>query len=286
VATGEALADHAGRTTPVGDEVRLRIAHSHDLLTGGDWDAWQRHCFQAERVQPFKQVFRELYVPTEQERRDGGASSRYAGQQVNPTQAMALFGARGWATRDEVSRTFYDAGVTATVSFRYAGWTPLQVEGRTLDKVRFTRRGGWEPVPLEEVPPRVFSEVMRDLDLVVSVAHLGGVDPEASASTVEMRAALLRETCLLLKVENYRFQSNHVLIDGRLGKYSIHLGSGVVHRQPGGALCIVAVGAQHRGRLFLPFADDDPRTAEVLSKVLLLGRDHEIQDPTILDQLR
>ena len=36
---------------------------------------------------------------------------------------------------------------------------------------------------------------MRDVDLVVSVAHLGGVDPEASASTVEMRAALLRETC-------------------------------------------------------------------------------------------
>jgi hypothetical protein len=64
------------------------------------------------------------------------------------------------------------------------------------------------------------------------------------------------------------------------------LGSAVVHRQPGGALCIVPVGAQHRGRLFLPFADDDPRTAEVLSKVLLLARDWEIQDPSILEQLR
>ena len=63
-------------------------------------------------------------------------------------------------------------------------------------------------------------------------------------------------------------------------------GSAVVHRQPGGHVCIVPVGAQHRGRLFLPFADDDPRTAEVLSKVILLARDHEIQDPTILDQLR
>jgi hypothetical protein len=38
-------------------------------------------------------------------------------------------------------------------------------------------------------------------------------------------------------------------------------------------------------RLFLPFADDDPRTAEVISKVLLLARDREIQDPTILQQI-
>jgi hypothetical protein len=58
-----------------------------------------------------------------------------------------------------------------------------------------------------------------------------------------------------------------------------------VHKQPGGALCVVPVNAQHRGRLFLPFADDDPRTAEVVSKVLLLARDKEIQDPTILQQI-
>lgn len=35
----------------------------------------------------------------------------------------------------------------------------------------------------------------------------------------------------------------------------------------------------------LPFADDDPRTAEVVSKVLLLARDEAIRDPTILEQL-
>ena len=37
---------------------------------------------------------------------------------------------------------------------------------------------------------------------------------------------------------------------------------------------------------FLPFADDDPRIAEVISKVLLLARDQEIQDPAILEQIR
>src|SRR5206468_1015704 len=101
----------------------------------------------------------------------------------------------------------------------------------------------------------------------------------------EMRAAVLRETCALLKLENVRLQGSHALVDGQLGHYSIHLGSAVVHRQPGGHLCIVAVPAQHRGRLFLPFIDDDPRTAEVVSKVLLLARDSEIRDPSILEQI-
>jgi hypothetical protein len=285
-AQGQALEGHDGKLEPIKPEEKLRIAHAFDLFSGGAWQHWQHNCFQRERVQPFKQVFRELYLLTQPERDEGAVSHRYAGQQVNPSQAMALWGSRGWTTRDEVSKTFHDLGIVAQVSFRHHGWTPLQVEGLTLDGVEFRRRGEYRPMPLVEVPAIVFSEVMRDCDLVVSIAHRGGVDPEASASTVDMRAALLRETCALLGISNYKIQKQHVLIDGHLGNYSVHLGSAVVHRQPGGALCIVPVHAQHRGRLFLPFADDDPRTAEVVSKVILLARDHEIQDPTILDQLR
>ena len=54
----------------------------------------------------------------------------------------------------------------------------------------------------------------------------------------------------------------------------------------GGYLSILSVHAQQRGRLFLPFVDDDPKSAEVIWKVLLLARDNEIQDPTILSQIR
>ena len=283
---GKALRHHSGKREPVKDDEQLRLAHPHDLLAGGDWERWQHECFHAERVQPFKQVFRELYVLTAQEKKDGVVSRRYAGQQIQESQGLALFGARGWSTQAGVSKTFFETGLMVSVSFRHHGWTPAQVEGPVLEGVQFRRRGEWKPLPLVEVSPRLFSEVMRDLDLVVSVAHAGGVDPEASASTTEMRAALLRETCELLKLDNVRFKASHVLIDGVLGHYSVHLGSAVVHRQPGGSLCIVPVHAQQRGRLFLPFADDDPKTAEVVSKVLLLARDSDIQDPIILDQIR
>ncbi len=87
---------------------------------------------------------------------------------------------------------------------------------------------------------------------------------------------------VLQLLQSYRRPSR---AGGKLGTYNVHPGSGVVHRQPGGAVCIIPVGAQHRGRLFLRFADDDPKTAEVVSKVVLLARDSEIKDPTILEQL-
>src|SRR5882672_3443980 len=140
-------------------------------------------------------------------------------------------------------------------------------------------------MPLVDVPPRIFSEVMRDLDLVVSVAHRGGVDPEASASTVEMRGTLIEETCRLLKLANVRVKDRYALIKGKLGEYSVHLGSALTRQIPGESLFLIPVHSQHRGRLFLPFTDDDPRTAEVISKVLLLARDSAIQDPTILEQI-
>ncbi|MBN1342093.1 MAG: DUF4132 domain-containing protein [Phycisphaerae bacterium] len=288
MAGGKALEDFAGKREPVKKGESLRIAHPFDLLASGHWHEWQRDCFAAERIQPFKQVFRELYVLTETEKADKGGSQRYAGHQVNPRQAMALLGSRGWVSHPEegVRRTFHEEDLSAWIEFQGSFHTPAEVEGLTLESVRFSKRGEWKPVDLSDVPPRLFSEVMRDLDLVVSVAHRGGVDPEASASTVEMRSSLMRETLSVLSVENVRVEKNRALIKGKHGEYSVHLGSAVAHMIGGGALIIVPVHAQHRGRLFLPFADDDPRTAEVLSKVLMLARDHEIKDSSLLAQIR
>lgn len=285
---GKVLEDFAGRGEPVAAKDSLRIAHPHDLWKSDRWSEWQRECFGTGRVQPFKQVFRELYPLTETERRDPDRTRRFAGQQVNPTQAIALLGQRGWVARPEagVGKTFHHQDVTAWLTFEETFYTPAEVEGLTLEGVWFTQRTKSESIPTDVVDPVLFSEVMRDVDLIVSVAHRGGVDPEASASTVEMRANLLRETVTVLQLDNVRFKERHVVIEGQHATYTVHLGSGVAHLLPGGMLFVVAVHAQHRGRLFLPFADDDPKTAEVMSKVLLLARDGEIKDPSVLEQIR
>lgn len=269
--------------------VPVRIAHPADLIADGTWVTWQEWLFKQARRQPFKQVFREFYRLTGDEDKAGPASHRYDGHQVQPRQALALFGARGWVTSYDsgAARVFHRHGLVARVSFAAGLFSPMEADLPTVEGVGFTRRGEFSLQPLESVPPVVFSEAMRDLDLVVSVAHAGGVDPEATASTTQMRAALIRETARLLKLVNLEFAGDrHVVIKGTLGEYSLHLGSGIVHRRPGGALCVIPVGSQHRGRVFLPFADDDPKTAEIVSKTLLLARDHEIKDLAILEQLR
>jgi hypothetical protein len=285
VAGGRGLADHTGRVEPVKPHEVLRIAHPHDLAMGGDWDRWQAECFRRERVQPFKQLFRELYFPSEGERREGPVSHRYAGRQVNAGQALALLGGRGWKVEGAISRSFHEAGVTAWLTFR-GNRAPAQSETATLEGVYFTRRAEGRPLGLGEVPTRLYSEVVRDLDLAVSATHVGG-RPEASAATVEMRAALVRETCSHLRIDNFRIQGGgQVLLTGRLGRYTVQLGSGLVQRQPGGAPAVVPVSAEDRARVWLPFAEDDPPTVAVLATVVLLARDHEIRDPEILKLLR
>ncbi|MFN0178024.1 MAG: DUF5724 domain-containing protein [Gemmatimonadales bacterium] len=284
---GRALRDHQGRLEPIGTNEAVRIAHPHDLLIRGDWPAWQADCYRLERVQPFKQVFRELY-PIADGERAADKTRRYAGHQVNPRQALALLGGRGWVAHPDegLARTFHEEGLAARLWFQEAFYSPADIEGLTLEEITFTKKGEWTTVGLAEVPPRLFSEAMRDVDLVVSVAHQGGVDPEASASTMEIRAALVRETCQLLGLTNVRLGDHHVFVQGTLAEYSVHLGSAGVFMLPGTALPIVAVHSQHRGRLFLPFADDDPRSAELLSKTLMLARDQEIKDPNILERIR
>jgi hypothetical protein len=285
---GRVLRGHEGGLEPLKADDALRLAHPHDLLGRGDWHSWQRECFGAERVQPFKQVFRELYLPSAAEGGDARETLRYEGHQVQPRQALALLGSRSWVNRvDEgVQKTFYKERITARLVFAEHFYTPAEVEGLTLRSLTFTRAGKWEPLSLREVPPRVLSESLRDLDLVVSVAHRAGVDPEASRSTIEMRAALVRETAALLKLGNVEIDGVRARVNGGYAQYAVHLGSASVQVMPGAHLWIVPVGAQHRGRLFLPFADDDPRTAEVMSKVILLARDKEIRDPTIVEQIR
>ncbi len=89
----------------------------------------------------------------------------------------------------------------------------------------------------------------------------------------------------LFRTNNVRVDGNHALIDGKLGQYSVHLGSGVVHQIGNAMLSVVPVHAQQRGRIFLPFVDEDPKTAEILSKILLFAEDTRIKDPKILQQM-
>ena len=284
---GGNLISALGEMISLNENQTFRIAHCFDLHKNGVWVDFQSYCFDNKVQQPFKQIFRELYVPTPDELKEKSISRRYAGHQVQPNQTLALLKTRGWKVDYEegLQKVFHKEGYQVKM-YAMADWfSPADVESPTLETIEFHSLKDYKNIAFEDINPRIFSEVMRDIDLVVSIAHVGGVDPEASHSSIEMRAVLLRETLRLFKVKNVEIKENHAIIKGKLAEYSVHLGSAVVHQMPGKYLSILPIHSQHRGRLFLPFADDDPKSAEVMSKVLLFAKDDEIQDPTILSQI-
>ena len=275
------------KSVAVKDDSLLKIAHCFDLFESGDWASYQKDIFDRELKQPFKQVFRELYVKTVDEKgRD--KSLRYAGHQVQPTKTVALLKTRRWIIdgQEGLEKVYYKKNIIAKI-FALADWfSPADIEAPTLEEVQFFDRKTFKPILIDDVPDLIFTEVMRDIDLVVSVAHIGDVDPEASHSTIEMRKAIVEFNCKLFKLKNVTFSENHVLIKGERAEYSIHLGSGLIHQKAGSAINVLPVHSQHRGRVFLPFIDDDPKTAEIMAKVILFAQDEKIKDVFILEQIK
>ncbi|WP_417444099.1 DUF5724 domain-containing protein [Joostella sp.] len=275
-----------GKTHLLEENDTLQIMHASHLYKAVEWDVYQKHLFAERIVQPFKQVFRELYIITDDERENSNRSERYQGHQVQPKKTVALLRGRGWTVsmEDGLQKVFHKRGFIATM-YAMADWySPSDIEAPTLEDICFHSIDDYQIIPLSEIPSVVFSEIMRDIDLVVSVAHVGGVDPEASHSTMQMRAVLAEESARLFKLKNVTVKERHIFIKGKLGEYSIHLGSGQVSKH-GLSLSIIPVHSQHRGRMFLPFVDDDPKSAEIISKMKLLSEDNKIQDPTILAQI-
>jgi len=280
------LAAPDGTRTAVAADAELKIAHALDLYESGTWATYQKYLFEKGIKQPFKQVFRELYVKTADER-GKETSLRYAGHQIQPAKTIALLKTRRWVIdgTEGLQRVYYKANIIARI-YALADWfSPADIEAPTLEWVDFFDRKTFKKLPIDDVPDLIFSEVMRDVDLAVSVAHVGGVDPEASHSTVEMRRAIAQFNLPLFKLDNVRLAGAHAHIHGTLGDYTVHLGSGIVQQKAGAMINVLPVHSQHRGRLFLPFLDEDPKTAEILSKIVLFAEDGKIKDPFILEQI-
>ena len=265
---------------------RLTIAHPFDLFNSKQWALYQQDILGREVKQVFKQVFRELYIKTKDELKMD-KSRRYAGHQIQPSKTVALLKTRRWVVDDYegLQKVYYKENIIAKMYAMTDWYSPAEVEAPTIEDIVFYDRKTFEPLRINDVPDLVFSEVMRDIDLVVSVAHVGDVDPEASQSTIEMRRAIVEFNAKLFKLKNITFTESHALIKGTRAEYSIHLGSGVIHQKAGATIEVLPVHSQHRGRIFLPFIDEDPKTAEIMSKVLLFAQDEKIKDIFILEQI-
>jgi uncharacterized protein DUF4132 len=308
---------------------------------------WRQWLMGHEIRQPFKQAYREIYLLTDAELNTRIYSNRYAAHILRQHQFNSLCAAKGWknSLRLMVDDTFPPATkILPQWSLRAEYWvegigdqygTDTNETGTylylTTDQVRFYRidaaenqahagGGGYlarrwfgtanaEPLPLEEIPPLVFSEIMRDVDMFVGVASVGN-DPtwmdgggdaryqdywhnysfgELTESS-KTRKQVLEALVPRLKIaERCKLTNKFLVVRGDIRTYKIHLGSGNILMEPNDQyLCIVPSrrsGEMGKDKLFVPF-EGDQMLAIILSKAFLLAEDKKITDTSITRQLK
>lgn len=337
------LVDRLGHPVPL-NAGRTTVALWHPLDQPPDVVlGWRGFLEEWQIVQPFKQAHREVYLLTPAEERTRTYSNRFAAHILKQHQFHALCAARGWKnklrlmvddTYPPASRLLPQWGLRAEFWIEGAGdqyGTDTNETGTYLylatDQVRFYRIGdaqltahaggggygaGWqrpvvaEPVPLADIPPLVFSEIMRDVDLFVGVTSVGNDpawadggrrDTERDAwnlhafgdlsATAQTRRELLQRLVPKLKIaDRCSFAEKFLVVRGDLRTYKIHLGSGNILMSPNDRyLCIVPGAAKvEDGKVFLPF-EGDRTLSVILSKAFLLAADAKITDPSITAQI-
>ena len=319
--------NEAGTVVAATESARITCWHPVECSTA-EVLAWRDRLEALGVTQPFKQAHREVYLLTDAERRTGTYSNRFAAHVIRQHQFKALCDARGWKCRlrlavddspPPASKNLPAWGLRAEFWVEPAGHetndSGVYLRLATA-QVRFYATGAAagprapnrnDPLPLDQIPPLVLSEILRDADLFVGVASVGN-DPtwqdggpegrfraywqnysfgELSGTATTRKQVLERLIPRLKIAKQCSFVERFLLVQGQKRTYKIHLGSGNILMEPNDQyLCIVpdSHARADQGSLFLPF-EGDAMLSVILSKALLLADDARIKDPTILSQI-
>lgn len=286
--------------------------------------AWRDLLTAFEIKQPFKQAFREVYLLTDAELQTATYSNRMAAHILRQPQFSALTRLRGWKYAPlgiwsydtqaiaKLAIPAFKINVEFWLSDLYAD--DFFIEENLFsyigtDQIRFYSALTKQLLPLEEVPPLIFSEVMRDIDLFVGVCSIGN-DPNWQdahharprrfdaywqrysfgdlGEAAKVRKQVLEKILPRLKIASAaEIKDKFLIIKGKLRTYKIHIGSTNILMTPNDQyLCIVPDRKENIAEtpIYLPFEGDNALSV-ILSKAFLLANDDTITDATILQQI-
>jgi Domain of unknown function (DUF4132) len=297
------------------------------LLSPGDRGELRRLAGELSITQPLRQLWREIYELTAEERATGLWSGRYAGHVLRFNQCYGLARRRGWS--GGFLSGAWDGGDSAIARRDYssaglrASWaiaqldqlsTEVAVDLCMTENVSFSPLGDSvrAPVPLADVPPEIFSEAMRDLDLVVSVTTVAndpiwleeycghpGLDTyweRISAGGLDQLRVNRREVLTPFfegeaVSRPYRLTDRELIVTGSLATYRIDLATANVQLQPTGKWLsfdtrLGPFDGLDLGVPGLPALDDDEILQRVLVRAAILADDERLASRKLLRQIR
>jgi hypothetical protein len=312
---------------PVPPGCMVRLTHPVDLLAE-ELDELKQLCQELAISQPVRQLWRETYQLTPAEQRSGLYSDRYAGHILRFSQYYGLARRRGWV--GGFLSGAWDGGDSAIArrDFPSAGlracWAIGQLDDLSqevavdlcvTERVSFCPVGDADPapVPLAEVPAQVFSEAMRDLDLVVSVSTVAN-DPvwleayrgQPSLDQYWERIARggLHDACARRReilgpyftgqASNQRYDliDCGLIVKGSLATYRIDLATANVRLEAAGKWLSFDTRpttpdtACRHDIPGLPAIDDDEILQRILIRAAILADDEQLASRRLLKQIR
>jgi hypothetical protein len=268
---------------------------------------WREFVFQRNIVQPFKQVYREIYIITDAELNTQSYSNRFAAHILKNYQFGALCKTREWMGYNQFH---HDGGMPTkklknhNLSVEYWINHTNTEDYVATDQVCFLRNH--VRIDLNVIPPIIFSETMRDVDMFVAVCSVGG-DPAWRDNggahqyhaywesysfgnlneTAKVRKSILEKILPKLKIAKVaHIEDKFLVVKGTYRSYKIHLGSTNILMTPNDQyLCIVPDRSKPKDEgVYLPF-EGDAGLSVIISKAFLLAADDKITDSTITRQI-
>lgn len=298
-----------GEPVALPDEAEARLWHILDIDTDDEAQlqrllVWRDHLDGLQLRQPFKQLWREVYRPLEPR---AAGDRRFAGHILRQHPFLNLCQTRGW---QYTIQGYWDSHNYPTRRLeRWGVQASLEVDPVDHKKddfifnylvtgeLRFHAVGDgvlWDhPLTLEEVPPVVFSEVLRDVDLFVGVSSVAN-EPGFSAADIKQswrtywtdnvwgelaplartrRDVLARVLPRTTLRERAALEDRWLVVRGETDRYRVHLGTANVRRDDSDLPLEVTPDRRardHVASVFLPF-EGDSVLATILARAFMLA---------------
>lgn len=266
----------------------IYIAHPVELKKNNSLNEAINYIITNNIKQPFKQILREFYTKSDIELTQTSCT-RFRGFNVDLKKCISALKSKSWGISEDVGlrKVYY---YTNTIAILFREFDDFYIDdytdyNRELHSITFINRKTEKVIDLKDVDDITFSECLRDVDLMVSISCNAIYDYELAMSTTQMRQEILKSLIQILKLNNVSFLKDNIKIEGHYGNYIVNIRTGLVFMEGKGNLLLDTIYSSNKA-LLLDFVDEDPMTADIISKALVLSNDKDIKASSILMQIK